>query len=269
MERFLNVLRRLAITGLVAILPTTAFATKDYTDWWWNPSLNGMGFNIGQQEGLMFLMWYLYGDDGKATFLQLAGPMSGDKLEGNLYRSSGPPPGPGYNPGNFSVTKVGTASVQFAGDNSAVFAYNYEGKSGTITIQRYSYGLLKLDGLWLFTTTGISTSCQSPGDNGSVLTAGVLTVSAEGNMYEMQLQYGDDVDTTSECRFSLPLERAGALASGSGTYTCNTGRAGNVEVKALRRIDDVIMFEYVLRDTVGDSCVTTGTLSGPKLFAMP
>ena len=78
-----------AALALCLALPN-AFAFKDYQDWWWDAAQSGMGFNIGQQGSTVFVMWFLYGDDGKGTFLQLSGAMSDDGfLQGTLYQFLG------------------------------------------------------------------------------------------------------------------------------------------------------------------------------------
>jgi hypothetical protein len=248
------------LTVLVASAPT-AHATNDYQDWWWDPALNGMGFNIGQQEGLLFVMWYLYGSDGKATFLQLAGPMTGNRLQGQLYRTTGPAPSANYNPALVTVAPVGAASIQFTSDNAAVFTYSYEGRTGSINLQRYSFGSLNLSGTHRYASIGSFASCWNPQNNGRYETSGYMVAGMRSaSMYSFTL-YSDEGHT---CQFEMPLLRAGSIASGSGPFYCSWGGSGTAYVDSLRKIDDVITLNYSLRYTAGETCIDSGRLVGVK-----
>ena len=105
-------MKRITAVILLAILATTAGATTNYQDWWWNPALSGMGWNIGQQDNTITVAWYLYDSTENPTFLTLAGPLVGNAVEGTLFESFGPPPGPGYNPADVERIDVGTAQLE-------------------------------------------------------------------------------------------------------------------------------------------------------------
>ncbi len=46
----------------------TALRPVDYGDIWWNPSEDGWGLQIADQGDVLFLTFYVYGTDGKATW---------------------------------------------------------------------------------------------------------------------------------------------------------------------------------------------------------
>ena len=133
--------------GMIMLLASaTASSTSNYQDWWWNPGLSGMGFNIGQQGDTVFVSWYLYDTDSDATFLYLADSLSDNVVSGTLLRSSGPMPGGGFDPNLVDVTAVGTATLTFLSGNQATFAYDYDGLSGTINLERFSYDRFDMSG---------------------------------------------------------------------------------------------------------------------------
>lgn len=248
MRRILRVFVSL-IFVLVTLQP--AFAFKDYQDWWWDPAQSGMGFNVGQQGGTVFLMWFLYADDGEGTFLQLAGPMSGDVLQGTLYRTAGKPPGPTFNPAAVSATAVGTASVRFTSETTAVFNYSYEGKTGSINLQRYTFGAVDFAGRKRYAGKGTLSSCSLASNNGVRYGSGDLTITktATGvNLYEYS-------DNGSVCVSQLTLTQKGIVATGSGPVICSGNVQGNMEVKSLRKVDDVVVGEYSIRYTAGETCL--------------
>lgn len=63
-------LKRFVITAhLLLSLLTGQSHAADYQDFWWNPSMSGMGWNISQQNNTIFMAWFNYAADSKATSL--------------------------------------------------------------------------------------------------------------------------------------------------------------------------------------------------------
>lgn len=253
----LSALKRLVFVLLLAATASAHASSGKYQDWWWDPAKSGMGFNIGHQENTLFVMWFLYGDDGKATFLQLAGNLSGDQLSGTLYRTAGPAPGPAYNPAGVSVSAVGSASISFSSSNAAVFTYSFEGKSGSIALQRYTFANIDLTGTRPYAATGTLSSCRSTANNGSYDTAGIFYATRSGSNYSFTQQSLDGIT----CNYTLPLSQKGSILSGSGNFTCSGGLAGTIEISDVRKVDDFVNLEYTLRYNTGETCVDRGKLA--------
>jgi len=216
-----------------------------------------MGLNIGHQGKTLFVQWFLHGDDGKVTFLQLAGNLSGDQLSGTLYRTAGPAPGPSFNPANVSATAVGSASITFSASNAALFTYSFEGKSGTISLQRYTFANVDLSGVRPYAATGTLSSCQSSSNNGSYDTGGYLSATKSGSSYSFTQQSLDGMT----CNYTVPLSQKGSILGGSGNFSCSGGLAGTIEISDLRKVDDFINMEYTMRYSTGESCVDRGKLA--------
>ena len=112
---------------------------SSYQDWWWNPAQSGMGINIGQSNNVLVVTWYHFDGEGKAAYLMLSGPLEGNRLSGILYRTTGPAPGPGYDRTSVHSTEAGTATIEFHSPGNATLTYQYDEKSGSITLQRFLY----------------------------------------------------------------------------------------------------------------------------------
>lgn len=249
---------RAAIATLIFCLAwPSAWAFKDYQDWWWDPAQGGMGFNIGQQGDTVFVMWFLYRDDGKATFLQLAGAMTDSQLQGSLYETTGPAPGPGFNAANVQATAVGTGSIRFTSEHDAVFTYSYGGKSGSINLQRYTFKFLDITGPRIYAAAGQTSSCSSSANNGAFLTSGIFNVSKTGNNNYNLTAVDED---GSSCSRNLTLTQSGVTMRGSGQFTCTDGSAGNITVSSIRKIDEVLIVEYRAKYTSGETCEEEGKL---------
>ena len=123
-------MKQLAAAILVLALTGSAAAvTSNYQEWWWNPAQNGMGWNVGQQEGTVFVAWYHYDGARRPTFLYMAGTLSNNAVSGTLFRPNGTPPA-NYNPATFGNVAVGSATLRFTGPNSATFNYSFDSQSG-------------------------------------------------------------------------------------------------------------------------------------------
>jgi hypothetical protein len=57
--------------------------------------------------------------------------LSNGTYSGDIYTTSGPPSTGPFDPSQVAVTKVGTASLTFAGFNSATLAYTAFGKTSS------------------------------------------------------------------------------------------------------------------------------------------
>jgi hypothetical protein len=236
-------MKRIAAAILLAILATTAVATENYQDLWWNPALRGMGFNN--------LIWYQYDSTESPTFLFLsAAPLVGNTVEGTLWRSFGPPPGPGYTPADVETTAVGTARLVFQSGYQASFMYNYDNLSGTIGIERFNFGLEDFSGGWEYVATGVISDCTDPSNNEAYTNGGHLSVSQNGS----SLSVTNTDYTGGTCTNNLTLSQRGSYYEGSGTFSCNYGVSGTMTISDARKIDDFFMFEYEAQATNGETC---------------
>ena len=114
---------------------------SDYKDIWWNAAQSGMGLNLTQVGKTVFGAWYFYADNGQPTFLTFSGEIQNNRLSGALYRNTGPAPSANYDASRVKSAAVGNAVMVFSASdpNSARFEYAFEGKSGTMDLQRFSF----------------------------------------------------------------------------------------------------------------------------------
>lgn len=246
---------RLGLVAFSTMVALEATAATNYQDWWWEPAKSGMGVSIGQQENTLFVAWYHFSDDGKATYLTFSGNLTGNAVEGILARSTGPAPGPSYNRAEVKSSTVGNARISFAGDNAATLSYTYDGRSGVLNLQRFTFQNVTVAGSWRYAGVGNVTNCRNASYNGSFETDGYATLTAgSGGNYVMAM-LDDDGDY---CTYTIKLPQNGSLFSGSGTFSCSSGVTGSVTVDKLRRVDDFLTVEYSAQVTVGESCRETG-----------
>ena len=111
---------RTAMLALLAILSVPALAILPENGWYWNPSESGRGFNIEIQDNIIFMSAFAYHSDGSSAWYVAGGPMSSDRSwSAGLYETSGGQCiGCSYRADN--AVQVGTASITFTSERSAV-----------------------------------------------------------------------------------------------------------------------------------------------------
>lgn len=112
---------------------------------WWNPSENGWGINIAQQQGNLFAVWYTYGLDGVAAWFVLpAGTWTGNTFEGTLYNTTGSSWFGIYDPSLLKVNNVGSLRLSFSdiqngAAQKASMTYTVNGVTQTKNIERQPF----------------------------------------------------------------------------------------------------------------------------------
>jgi hypothetical protein len=97
---------------------------------WWNSpagSESGWGLNVAHQNDTLFATWFTYDDAGKPLWLVMSGAKNtaNNLYLGDLYSTTGPPfSSATFDPAQVTVTRVGSASLDFADANNGVFFYS-------------------------------------------------------------------------------------------------------------------------------------------------
>ena len=211
-----------ALLALVLYLAAgLTHATNNYQDWWWNPAQSGMGLNVGQQNDTVFVAWFNYGDDTKASFLTMGGVLSGNTLTGPLYRGTGPAPGSNYNPALVKQAAVGTATLTFNSNTDATLNYSYDNKSGSMALQRFSFASPNLNQTWTVVQTYTKNNCANPSLNESITNiAKIKGQQGAGNNFTFTIT---DLDGANSCIAAMALQPAGSrgVAVGTAHSRCN------------------------------------------------
>jgi len=131
----------------------------DYTDMWWNPSESGWGISIRQKppaggtRDTLYAIWFTYdprqpdaSTGSAADYVPLWLPMS----EGTwvnpttysmrVYVTQGTPFAPFWNPADFAIQEVGTATLAFSDANNGTFTYDIR-PPANVAANNPAYGL--------------------------------------------------------------------------------------------------------------------------------
>lgn len=126
------------------LMAEDVLVTRNFTGVWNQPQQESQGLNltiIDQASGVKIgvVYWYTYGDDSKSAWFLGTGPVIGDRIEMDLYESSGV----GFlelnEPGNDKVAKIGNMEIEFSScdDGEVTFTTQIAGVgSGSFPIER-------------------------------------------------------------------------------------------------------------------------------------
>ncbi len=123
--------------------PQDATPVGSWGDLWWGGlAQNGWGIALNQQYRKLFGLWYTYDQAGKVTYFVLPDGTwtSANEYTGTAYKTTGPAwIGVPYDLARHTVTPVGSITLTFTGQDSAVMRYTIEGVSGTNNISRVPF----------------------------------------------------------------------------------------------------------------------------------
>jgi hypothetical protein len=237
------------------VLFSALSSAGNYQDWWWDPQQSGMGFNVGHQGNTVVVAWYNYGEDGKASYLTMAGPLNGSVLKAGLYRGTGPAPGPGYSASQVKQALVGEATINFDSDTHAQFNYSYDGKAGVMALERFTYAPANILGAWDFVSKNTYIGCDDPGYNKNKIDYGTLRITKQTAPDAYLLQ-------TGSCDIAFKASQTGAQVSGVGTIQCTDGSGGSAVISKMNVNDSAMRMNLVLTAPAPLRCIQEVVLSG-------
>jgi len=156
---------RASLACACALTPTVGAAT-DYTDTWWSAGGGepGWGVNLTQQKDFIYGTFYIYGQDGKATWLtaQMSRDGTGEIFKGGLYRVTGTWYGaPTWN--GYQITQVGDATFTASSAYDGELRNTVDGSTITKRIERLKLVDLSVAGDYRGAVAGTRSGCATSG----------------------------------------------------------------------------------------------------------
>jgi hypothetical protein len=208
-------------------------SSKSRQDMWWNPAEPGWGVNVVQQNNVLFLTWFIFGADGKPTWVTSdMRSTDGVAFSGNVYSTTGAAYSAPVFVSNPAVT-VGTATLTLNDANHGTLIYSIGGSQVTKAVQRLTFASFILDGRY----------------EGS---SRAYTIFTSGSSAEIRSQtpFGD-----GDCIYTGALAQLGKQFAGSGTYKCADFTKGTWTTDDLRVAEGRSLLAKIVR--TDDSGVTS------------
>jgi hypothetical protein len=267
------------IVAMSVILPARAISTSsDYSALWWNASENGWGMNVIQQEQVLFITLFVYGQNAATWFVAsnvafVSANAAGDRTyTGDLYRTSGTPFGvTPYNPGAVTVETVGSITFVGLADGTATVRYNVNSNTVNKTVTRQTWArpefTLNTATSYAGASSDVTTGCANAGNNGrdnSTYPQIALYINSAGNTMRLELTTGD----SGICIFnSNNYVQEGRYGRATMTGTCSAFPASTITFRA--REVEIGADYFTLRHSLtgvpdGAGCTISGVMTGAK-----
>ena len=237
-----------------------AFAT-DATDLWVVPGELGYGFNVVQQNDLLFITMFVYGVDSEATWyhapsVQYQYTFGGVAYyQGDLFETRGQYFGGDFQSSNVRIRQVGTVTFALEATNQATITYSVDGVNLTKHVARATFRRNFFPGLYLGASAGTFSGCTPASRNGYVeRSANSQLIDQDARTARFKL---DDAGGT--CDYSGLYGQAGRLGYVSGFFTCSDGRAGTFDVTDLQTTPEGFTAKIV---TKSSGCQYDGRFGG-------
>ena len=170
--------RLVAVFAIATSAAQAAPLSPDPTGHWYNPNESGWGATIAQQNDVLFVMLFVYDEQGKPAWFVASNvrDAGGGVFSGPLYRTSGPWFGMAFDPMAVQSQAVGTLSVQYAvnfgGQASLRLSYTVNGVAVTKGVTRLTWdrNAERLPGAYFggvnfnLSATTLPAGCSSPPD---------------------------------------------------------------------------------------------------------
>jgi hypothetical protein len=255
-------------TSLALVAPVHA---TDFNDIWWNPGESGWGLNIAHQGNTVFLTFYIFGSDGRPTWITALLTRQGTSstppvtFTGQTVVSTGTYYGSQWNAANVTARVAGTASLTFNSVTTGTLTYSIDGVQVTRQIERYAFNLWNLAGSYIGSFIQANVGCTNPLNNGPQAGSGTFgIVHTPGQQVTITTQLNDGVRGYT-CTYQATYAQAGRLGLlNNGTYTCTTGDAGTFNAYEIELASQGgILGRYDGRSTTF-GCQSTGGFGGLK-----
>ena len=205
--------------------------TTDLTDLWWNANESGWGVTVTHQREVIFLTFFVYGPDNRATFYTATAPYAGQAssgalvFRGDMAETRGPWLGTiPFNPNTVTVRPVGTVTFTAFVD-AATLSYSVDGVVVNKSLTRQTFRNNDLTGTYAGVFRQTAAGCSNAANNGTTETVVGVAINNTATGFAMSTNNANG----SVCNYSGNYRQGGRMGSSTGTYTC-PGIAGNYEM---------------------------------------
>lgn len=205
--------------------------TADLSDLWYDEKESGWGVNITQQREVIFMTFFIYGADGRASWYTGQTTQTGQNSQGALifsgtmFEFKGPYFANFFNPAAVVGRSVGTVTFTAFLD-LATLSYTIDGVSVTKVVTRQTFRHNDISGQYLGGMKQVQSGCQVPYVNGDFNTATEFSVAHVGTNLSMTIRQPDG----TVCTYSGSYTQNGRLGRAQGNYSCPGGLTGTYDI---------------------------------------
>lgn len=245
-------------------------AASPLTGLWWNANESGWGATITQQSSIMFVTMFVYDRVGNPVWYTVSCTIAGSGCRGDVLRiTGGTPPASGWNGNGIAATQVGSMTLNFATNDSALMSYTLDGNLITKQITRQIFGPAppvapSLAGQWQGAIIEARSGCSQPQNNGNRATYGQYDIGM-GAGASGALAISLAGVTGLQCSYNGNFTTNGARIEANGAMSCNDGKRGTWRSTSMLVTARAMSLEIALQLDTTESCVIAAILGGSRL----
>ena len=220
---------------------------SDMTDLWWNANESGWGVTATHQGDVVFLTFFVYGMDNRATFYTASTSYTGSTgqgayiFSGPMYQTNGPWHGMFFNPNLVGVRQVGTATFTAFLD-TATLTYSVDGVVVAKSLTRQTFRTNSMTGQYGGVINQTLAGCSNPFDNGSAEVTAGFNITNSSTSFSMISNSGGQI-----CTYTGDYSQTGRMGNSTGTFSC-PGINGTYEMVEMEATPRSITGRYTARD---------------------
>jgi hypothetical protein len=261
---------RACVACLAGVLAPAAHAT-DFGDIWFVPSEQGWGLNMAHQNNLLFLTFYIFGADGRPTWVTALLARQGASVTppvtftGQTVVSGGTYYGAPWNAANVTARVAGTATFTANTATTGTLTYTIDGVTVTKQIERYAFNALNLAGTYIGSFIQANLNCTNPANNGAQAASGTFTiVHPPSNQVTITAALNNGAQSYT-CTYQGTYGQAGRFGLlTNGTYTCTNGDSGTFTSHEIELASQGGILGRYNAQSLTRGCQSTGGFGGLK-----
>ena len=261
----MNTLKKWILVVLMSFC-ASSFAntfTADLSDLWFNTNESGWGVNVTHQREIIFLTFFIYGTDGRASWYTGQASFQGENTQGalvfngDMFQFTGPYFGNFFNTTQVNGRKVGSVTFTAFLD-LATLSYSIDGVTVNKVVTRQTFRNNDLSGQYTGAIKRSQSQCRPPQVNGEVNNATEFSVTHSATSFSMTVRQPD----STVCTYFGSYTQNGRLGRSQGNFNCPTGEQGTYDAFELEANLQGFLGRYTATSNYCDT--TTGRFAAMR-----
>jgi hypothetical protein len=249
----------LVVFGMIGSASATS-ANTDVSDIWWNPAESGWGMQMVNTGTFVFATVYVYGSDGKPTWLvgQLAKTGAArTTYTGPTYVTTGPYFDGAFDPNAVTAREAGSMTFVLDTVTTGGLTYSVDGVVVIKSVQRQPLTLDNYNGDYVAYLTQTIAGCNNPINNRTLTDTRALRITQNGSAVVVVTTANNGL----VCTINGAFTQLGRMGQVQGAYACNSGEVGTAILFEMNNVPFMLTARLQSQSS-NFGCAAAGELAG-------